>query len=42
MVGFIRELKLKQKMKPIVIMILIEGSLNRNFRQYGQLKSRVE
>ena len=21
---------------------LIEGSLNRNFRQYGQLKSRVE
>ena len=22
--------------------ILVEGSLNRNFRQYGQLKSRVE
>ena len=24
------------------LLYIIEGSLNRNFRQYGQLKSRVE
>ena len=26
----------------ILLQYIIEGSLNRNFRQYGQLKSRVE